>query len=262
MEVRVHESLLWIVLAQFAQNDATTYVAKMTALLGFVGMVGKDYPVNNVLAILGAVAAGLSAWAATQSATAAKAANQASDQMAAIEAARRHQELTPELDVRIEPWGSGNLTTYRLFVGLAGPIALRQVEALTIRIRDDRPGRATESVSYSGQMATREQIAAQIWGPLRFTPLVQCGGGTADADGRSIVMPEGLQVGESRQLQLEVVQPPPWTGSDGARAAEWWLLTVGAGVRLAIELVNNSDESWLIPIEVHVPELLSAGSDT
>lgn len=210
---------------------------------------------DKALAILGVIAAGFSAWAAIKSATAAKAANRASDQMVVIEAARRHQELTPEIAVRIEPWGGGNRTTFRLFVGLAGPVTLRQVATLAVQIRDDRPGRATESMSFAGQTATPEQIVAQIWGPLRLTPRLLEGGGQVDQYGRSILIPQGLEVGESRQLQLDVVQPPPWTGADGDRALEWWRSTVGTTVRLSIEMADEAGATWLLPFELDVPEL-------
>lgn len=210
---------------------------------------------TTFLAILGVVAAGLSAWAATKSARAADAANRASKEMADIEAARRHQELTPELDVWIEPWSPGDQDTFRLHVGLAGPIVLRGVAGLSVRIRDDRPGRARESPSFSGQVATREQVAAQVWGPLRLRPHSITSGGSVDQLGRGIVVPDGLLVGESLQFLLEKVQPPPWTISDAADAAVWWDQTVGSIVRLAFELVREDDpEPWLIPIEIDISE--------
>ncbi len=103
--------------------------------------------------------------------------------MAAIEAARRHQELTPQLAVRIEPLNPGDLRTFKLFVGIDGPIALRRVASLAIGIRDDRPGRSTERASFDGQQALNDQLAAQIWGPLRFTPHLLAGGGGSTSTG-------------------------------------------------------------------------------
>ena len=214
---------------------------------------------GTFIAVLGVLAAGFSAWAARKSALAAEAANRASGGMAAIEAARRHQELTPELAARIEPLNPGDLRTFKLFVGIDGPIALRRVASLAVGIRDDRPGRTTEAVSFAGQLASTEQLKAQIWGPLRLTPHLSEGGGTVDESGRAISMPDGLAVGESVQLQLEQVQPPPWTGSDRADAWQWWRSVVGTTVRLAVELSDVSGETWLVPLEIEVPAITPIG---
>ena len=231
----------------------------MESLDEVVRSVGKDQNMETIIAMLGVVAAGFSAWAARKSALAAEAANRASGGMAAIEAARRHQELTPELAVRIEPLNPGDLRTFKLFVGIDGPIALRRVESLTVGIRDDRPGRATERMSFGGHHASKDQLTAQVWGPLRFTPHLLEGGGQVDEHGRAIAMPNGLAVGESVQLQLEQVQPPPWTGSDRASAWRWWRSVVATRVRLAVELTDVSGDTWLIPLEIDVPELAPIG---
>lgn len=215
---------------------------------------------GTVIAILSVAAAGFSAWAARKSALAAEAANRASSEMAAIESARRHQELTPELTVRIEPLNPGDLRTFKLFLGLDGPIALRRASAITVSIRDDRPGRATEGPSFAGHQASSAQLEAQIWGPLRLTPRLVEGGGQVDEFGRGISMPSGLAVGESVQLQLEQVQPPPWTGSDRAAAWQWWRSVVETKVRLAVELADESGQTWLIPKEIDVPELAPIGN--
>ncbi len=68
-------------------------------------------------------------------------------------------------------------------------------------------------------------------------------------------MPNGLDVGESVQLQLEQVQPPPWTGSDLTSAWGWWRSVVATTVRLAVELSDGSGHTWLVPLEIDVPEL-------
>jgi hypothetical protein len=221
--------------------------------------VGDDQGMGTIIAMLGVVAAGFSAWAARKSALAAEAANRASGGMAVIEAARRHQELTPVLAVRIKPLNPGDIRTFKLFVGIDGPIALRRVASLAVGIRDDRPGRATEGMSFGGDQASKDQLAAQIWGPLRLTPHLLAGGGQVDEDGRAIVMPNGLAVGESVQLQLEQVQPPPWTGCDRASAWKWWRSVVATTVRLAVELKDVSGDAWLIPLEIDVPELVPIG---
>lgn len=220
----------------------------------FVGALEQTDRMTLAIAILGLLTAGFSAWAAWKSARAAEAANNASREMTAIEAARRQQELTPELNVRIEPYG-GNDRCFHLYVGLVGPIALRRVSSVAVTIRDDRPGRGSSEFSFAGQTATNAQIRAQIWGPLRLTPHLHCGSGVVDEFGRSITIPDVLEVGEVHHLQLELTQLPPWTTAT-TDPQKWWDETVGDLVRLSIEVVGPSgDGDWMLSREISISEM-------
>ena len=62
----------------------------------------------------------------------------------------------------------------RLTVFLAGPPELGRLDGLTVPIRDDRPGRAEDSRIAAG--SSREEVAAQVWGPLQVRAGFGAGG--------------------------------------------------------------------------------------
>jgi hypothetical protein len=150
----------------------------------------------DVWALVGAIssvaAAGVAAWAAYQSRSAAEEANAAAKTMAAIERDRRHSELCPRFRVSCGPWGSGT-EVLRLRVMLLGPPGLNGLNRLTVTIRDDQFGRG-EGMLIGG--LTKDQVALQIWGPYRISPSTGSHGALADATGRIITYKGLLPVGE------------------------------------------------------------------
>jgi hypothetical protein len=100
---------------------------------------------NDTSASIGAIAAVFSAFAAALAALAAKSSNVAATKMARIEAARRHQELTPRLALSLASLNPGDTSHYKLSIQLVGPVALRQVAGIAVRVRDDRPGPGPEA---------------------------------------------------------------------------------------------------------------------
>ena len=112
-----------------------------------------------LLVAVGAVAAiaAVGAWWAARSSS------QASAAMTAIERRRWHADLTPQFELACRVT-SGERATLR--VALVGPAALDRIDRVTVRIRDDIPGRAP--VTPGGP--TAEEIARQVWGPYRFVP--------------------------------------------------------------------------------------------
>ncbi|GLW74942.1 hypothetical protein Kpho02_72390 [Kitasatospora phosalacinea] len=132
----------------------------------------------------------------------AKQANATADAVAAIERARWHHDLTPQLAVTITPAGVGAEQAY-LRLTFEGPASLERLDEVEIIIRDDgysRPPSPTGS-------PTQEEIDAQVWGPYRFRPGID----QASADGRS-VPPAAVELGEWRQLLLERTRSPQWQG--------------------------------------------------
>ncbi|MBC2932938.1 hypothetical protein [Nocardioides sp. zg-1228] len=153
-----------------------------------------------------------------------------------------------------------------LDVELVEPIELQRLESLSIRIRDDRPGRADEidyeSPRHQAQML--DTVRSQVWGPFRFTPGVGPKVGSvwnpADQAGRQCDVSTPLEVGEALRFQLEPTRSPWLVDTLGgvasdARDAEWRHL-VGDNIRLTITARAAGSEPWVIPLE------LSAGTPT
>ena len=204
-------------------------------------------------ALVGAVAA-VAAWRA------ADASARVSRDLTAIEAARRHQELTPNLGWRIEPLGPGS-DAYHLTLELEGPLSLQKLSRLTVRIRDDRPGRDQELQSFNGNALTRGQVRRQVWGPVRLTPGVGPGSDRADSEGRSVSVTVPLEVGEGVRFQLEPTSHPwHWRTDVGVADADW-VAMVGTRLRLSVIAFagEGEPESWTLPCEIDVPNLADSG---
>jgi len=134
---------------------------------------------------------------------------------------------------------SGERATLR--VALVGPAALDRLDRVTVRIRDDIPGRAP--VTPGGP--TAEEIARQVWGPYRFVPGVD----GADQTGRSVA-PFGLLLGDWRPLALERTPAPTWSSD----ATAWQRQYNDQPVRLTLACVREGDEPWTVPQEVRVDQ--------
>jgi hypothetical protein len=187
-----------------------------------------------LLVAVGAVAAvaAVGAWWAARSSS------QASAAMTAIERRRWHADLTPrfELACRVTSGARAELR-----VALVGPAGLDRLDRVTVRIRDDIPGRAP--VISGGP--TAEEIARQVWGPYRFVPGVD----GADQTGRRVA-PFGLLLGDWRPLALERTPAPAWS----ADPAVWRRQFDDQPVRLTLACVREGDEPWTVPLEVQVED--------
>jgi hypothetical protein len=187
-----------------------------------------------LLVAVGAVAAiaAVGAWWAARSSS------QASAAMTAIERRRWHADLTPQFELVCRV-ASGERATLR--VALVGPAGLDRLDRVTVRIRDDIPGRAP--VTSGGP--TAEEIARQVWGPYRFVPGVD----GADQTGRSVA-PFGLLLGDWRPLALERTSAPTWSSD----ATAWHRQYNDQPVRLTLACVREGDEPWTVPQEVRVDQ--------
>jgi hypothetical protein len=183
------------------------------------------------------VAVGLvTAVAAVGAWMAARYSSQATAAMTAIERRRWHADLTPQFEVRC--WVTSGERA-KLRVALVGPAALDRLDRVTVRIRDDIPGRAP--VTASGP--TAEEIARQVWGPYRFVPGVD----GADQTGRRVA-PFGLLLGDWRPLALERTPSPTWSTDP----AGWRRQYDDHPARLTLTCVREGDERWTVPLEVQV----------
>jgi hypothetical protein len=196
--------------------------------------------VGALAAVGSAVAAG-AAWKAST------ASNKAASSMVKIETARRHQELTPQFTPRLS-WSLHGGTHLHLDLDLDGPIALHRLARLTVRIRDDRPDRGREPLSFGGSTLSGEDIRRQVWGPVRFTPHVGPAPSRADEDGRVVEIHQPLAVGESLRFQLDPTRPPRHLQQDVSVDEEDWVDQVGTDLRLLIVAHPDSGEPWTIPL--------------
>jgi hypothetical protein len=218
-------------------------------------------------AVVALVGAGISTWQAREGRASRKATEVQADEarrsrIVAEEQARIAQEtlqlqrteqskqLTPRLRISCRPLNPGG-DVQHLEVALLGPPDLDELTGLTVTIRDDRPGRA-ESVRPGGG-PTAEQVAAQIWGPYRFTPGTGPGAdpttGVAGADvtGRVIVT-DGMEMGEQLPFALQPTLRPSW--AEGMTSAQW-AAQFGTVVRLRLEC-RRGEQVWILRAEIDV----------
>lgn len=185
-----------------------------------------------------AVSAGAAVVAAIAASGAWRAGNR-SAKLTEIELERRHSELSPMFGFGLDRSGGGRQS--RLTVSLNAPAALGRLDEITMTIRDDVPDRAQLAVA-TGSTVPPEDVARQIWGPLRFVHGVDGG----SSDGRTVT-PFALPVGESRPFALEPTLAPPWSNSQ----AGWWENQyAGKPLRLTLECRREGYEPWTVKVEV------------
>lgn len=159
----------------------------------------------------------------------------ASSSVAEIEAARRHDQLTPHLSVTCVTSGTDNAD---LTVELTGPDGLDRLDGLTVVIRDDRPdrGKRTPGMSDRGY----EELQDVIWGPCRINT------GTRDTsrNGREHG-PVILRRQEPYLLSLERSISPSWI-----HLQKWRQGYESQPVRLTFKCRRDGHEPWEIQKEV------------
>lgn len=190
---------------------------------------------------IGIVVASISAAAAIAAWRAAMAANKTAHEVAKIERARRHRELTPVICATISTVGPN---TFRVCIRLDEPLDLERLDRVTVAVRND----AIDHTPMTVRDVTADEANEHLWGPLRFTPGVD----GAPKNGRR-VGPVSLKVGDDRPFQMELSTPPSWSGPDGPA---WWRKTYqhgGVPVRLAVTCEKDGEEAetWEIPIELN-----------
>ena len=220
----------------------------------------------SALAALGAVwyarelgkAADRVAASAKESAAASVKSASAAETVVALDRSRRHEQLTPQFRVTVvrkPQFKFERNFEYMMTVYLVGPHELGQLDSLTIRIQDDRPGRAEGPLMPGGP--SREELAAQVWGPRRFVPGTGSfsdpvgTGNVADATGR--VMPtSGLPVGEQLEFALEATKPPPWVSWLKDQFADIrWREEVGEHLRIKLECSREGWDDWTLTGRVY-----------
>ena len=199
------------------------------------------------IAILGVVATAIAAVAAVGSWLAAKKANAAAQAMTAIEAARRHEELQPQITIecRRQP---GQADRALLYLTLKGPPALDRLDEVTLRILDEQWKDRSGQPLAGGP--TPEEISQTIWGPYRFVPRVD---NTKDENGRTAgAGPLELQGARNWLLQsVEASSPPRWV-----QDPSWWRQQyVGQPIRLLVSCWRAGQEPWALLLDVPVEDV-------
>lgn len=227
---------------------AALVVAIISAL--FAGAAVVYYRRSAHAAESSAADSSRSANAAERSAEAAARSAEAAAATAALDADRRHSELTPRFRIKAGPSNPGS-DTLRLAVRLLGPPELERLDALTVTIRDDHPWRGQGTPLAGGP--TPEEVAAQIWGRWKCTPGTGPGADSvkgipgADPTGRTTPT-GGLPVGEELPFHLVPTSPPPWSHQE----LDSWQQQVGSTLRLRLECQRDGQPPWTLPCEVEI----------
>ncbi len=167
--------------------------------------------------------------------------------IAELERDRRHNELTPRLRIRCYPTNPGS-DTYKLTIKIVGPIGLDGLDELVVTIRDDHPGRKHSTALAGGP--TAEEIADQIWSPLRFMPgtgpRASSSRGVPGADPTGRTTPaSGLSADEELPFFLEPTLPPKWY----EQTFQDWLTERGNVLRLTFQC-RKGTASWTVVGEI------------
>jgi hypothetical protein len=173
---------------------------------------------------------------ARRSADAAERSAEAAAVTAQLDTGRRHSELTPRM--RIE-CGQG----VQMTVTFKGPAELQRLDELAVTVRNDHAWRGRGPEIAAGP--SPEQIAAHVWGPLRFAPGSAPPGGTGpDEHGRTSIA-RGVPVGESVMFVMEPTRPPKWSAS----SLTDWQREMGALLRLELTCQAPGWEPWTATCE-------------
>jgi hypothetical protein len=162
----------------------------------------------------------------------------ASQGLTAIEGERRHDQLTPELDITAKARSDPDSPWVDMTVELTGPPGLGGLDEVTIRIRDDAPDRKPRD----GSQLTQEQISGEVWGPYRLNPGMR----DTDSAGREHG-PFPLPMHEPYALQLEKTTAPSWSDP-----GYWQRQYEGKPPRVEITCRREGREPWVIRREVRI----------
>ncbi|OVZ99496.1 hypothetical protein B9W64_37515 [Streptomyces sp. CS159] len=183
---------------------------------------------------IAAASAALSGFAAFAAWRASREANATASSVAQIERDRWHQELTPQLRLKLEAEQG------MLYVRFDGPASLGKLHVrLTLRDDFDR-----SRVPPLAGGPTLEQIAETVWGPYRFRP----GSDGADQLGRAVA-PFPLEADDRTRLAVDPSMRPSWyEGTAGEQ--RWRDQYRTARIRLWADCEAEGHKPWRLSFEV------------
>jgi hypothetical protein len=190
------------------------------------------------------VAAGISLAAvryARRSARAAETSAAAAEQTSALDAERRHAELTPEFDIACAAGANGVDGNGELTVTLTGPGGLDRLDEVTIAILDEAGTNHWGRGYPTG--VSEEEARRFVWGPWEFNT----GASAQVADNRTTrPRPYSRADGQNwDRLSLTRTRPGHWM----ATTQEHWQKQMTGPVRLQITARRGS-ERWILLREV------------
>ncbi|HEY9372596.1 hypothetical protein [Streptomyces sp.] len=211
--------------------------AALVALAALGAAKKMDWLNGDQLGVIAAVAsvfAAAASWAATSRAA------DTADAVAAIERDRWHVELTPILEVEVHRLGTTERAS--LTLKLVGPPGLEQLDAVTVLVRDDDVDRTPRTAA----PPTAEDVAAHIWGPLRFTPGID---DVAEPGRVTPVFP--LAPATVKKFDMTNTHAPFWHTDDDAER-RWRIEVRDQPVRLKIECRLEGHKPWFLYPEVKI----------
>jgi hypothetical protein len=187
----------------------------------------------------------VAAWAAYQSRGSAEQANKAAETLAAIERARRHDELTPEFEITCTVHDA-SADSARLYVMLK-PGCQELLDEVTITIQDETRSDHWKRGLPDG--VSQEEAAAFVWGPFEFNT------GTGDqvvSNRTTKPRPYSVVTGKNWDL-LGLTHTRPGRWMDGTQDA-WRKQQAGKPVRVLLTCRLGDYEPLFIQCDVPVEE--------
>lgn len=182
-------------------------------------------------------AAEAAAAAAEKSAAASEKAAAAAEKTAALDAERRHAELTPEFEIACTAEQNGISDHGELTVTFTGPDSLDRLDEVTIVILDES---GADHWGHGYPTGVSEDDARRfVWGPWEFNT-----GASAQVTGNRTTVPRPYSRADGRnwdRLSLARTRPGHWMSMDQER----WQKQVDGPVRLQIT-ARRGTEQWTL----------------
>jgi len=196
--------------------------------------------VVSIVAAAGSLGA---VWYARRSARSAETAATAAESTAAIDAGRRHSELTPEFEITCTAGENGIDDHGELRVTMTGPPGLDRLDEVTIAILDEA---GADHWGHGYPSGVSEDDARRfVWGPWEFNT-----GASAQVTGNRTTRPRPYSRADGQnwdRLSLVRTRPGHWMSMD----QEQWQKQIHGPVRLQIT-GRRGGELWILLHEVEL----------
>ncbi len=194
-----------------------------------------------VVSIVAAAASLGAVWYTRRAARSAETAAAAAEKTAALDAERRHAELTPQFDLACTAGQNGTGDHGELRVTLTGPDGLDRLDEVTIVILDES---GADHWGHGYPTGVGEEEARRfVWGPWEFST-----GTSAQVTGNRTTRPRPYSRADGRnwdRLSLVRTRPGRWM----SMSQEQWQKQIQGPVRLQIT-GRRGGEQWILLREV------------
>jgi hypothetical protein len=196
-----------------------------------------------VVSIVAAAAAVAAVWYARRSARSAESASAAAEKTAALDAERRHAELTPEFEITCAADQNAVGDLGELGVTLTGPAGLDKLDEVIIAILDES---GTNHWGHGYPAGVSEDDARRfVWGPWEFNT-----GASAQVTGNRTTRPRPYSRTDGQnwdRLSLTRTRPGHWM----SMSPEQWRQQRVGPVRLQITC-RRGGEQWILLREIRI----------